>query len=341
MRARTPWSPRYLLWRMAYRFGAYLHPWDLGWLEDRGGMSTLRELGFADVAFPASYHAGTWTTPVGGKGLMRRLEDGVVYFRSGDGYGELQPRPCPSMPGDGNSALQECIERSNDAGLESHAWTVLFHNSRLGRLNSDSCARNAVGDVYEYSLCPARPEVQQYGLQLVTDVAAHEGLTCVEVEAMGFMGYRHGGHHVKSSFVVDPYLDFLMSFCFCDHCKTGLGALNVDGDELQDLVAGLLRRLILDGGQPFHSVASMVDEIIVTHYGEPPMRMVDKWAGQKNVGRHTRIAIWPKSPEYNEDKDIVAAMNLVEERKLDGLRIYHLGLLPWRTVERVMKVLTK
>jgi hypothetical protein len=395
---------------MAYRFGAYLHPWDLGWLEDRGGMSTLRELGFADVAFPASYHAGTWTTPVGGKGLMRRLEDGVVYFRSGDGYGELQPRPCPSMPGDGNSALQECIERSNDAGLESHAWTVLFHNSRLGRLHSDSCARNAVGDVYEYSLCPARPEVQQYGLQLVTDVAAHEGLTCVEVEAMGFMGYRHGGHHVKSSFVVDPYLDFLMSFCFCDHCKTGLGALNVDGDELQDLVAGLLRRLILDGdamspqrlswqdsfdrlaaglgrqnflamirhrtmvyvgfltklraklregvrlsvhlnmdplfsgsqiGQPFHSVASMVDEIIVTHYGEPPMRMVDKWAGQKNVGRHTRIAIWPKSPEYNEDKDIVAAMNLVEERKLDGLRIYHLGLLPWRTVERVMKVLTK
>ena len=64
-------------------------------------------------------------------------------------------------------------------------------------------------------------------------------------------------------------------------------------------------------------------------------------AGQKNVGRRTRIAIWPKSPEYNEDKDIVAALNLVEDRNLDGLRIYHLGLLPWRTVERVMKVLTK
>jgi hypothetical protein len=395
---------------MRYRFGTYLHPFDLPWLKDRGGMPALRELGFADVAFPASYHAGTWTTPVGERGLVRRLEDGIVYFRPGDGYGELRPRPCPSMPANGQSALDECIAQANAAELESHAWTVLFHNSRLGREHRQSCASNAVGDVYEYSLCPARPEVQEYGLQLVADVAAHDGLTCVEVEAMGFMGYRHGGHHVKNSFEIDPYLDFLLSFCFCDHCREGLGGLNVDGDALQQLVAGLLRRLLVDGdamapqqltwqssfdrltaglgrqnflgmirhrtmvyvgfltklrarmregvrlsvhlnmdplfsgsqiGQPFQSVASMVDEIIVTHYGEPPKRMIEKWAGQVDVGSRTRIAIWPKSPEYTEDKDLIAAMNLVDQLKLDGLRIYHLGLLPWRTVERVMRVFTR
>ncbi len=387
-----------------------MHPWDLGWLADRGGMAGLREMGFADVAFPAAYHAGTWTTPVDGNGLVRNLVDGIVYFRPGDGYRDLRPEPCPEMPTTGRTALEECITRASDAGLESHAWTVLFHNSRLGSLHPESCARNAVGDVYEYSLCPARPEVQEYGLQLVSDVAAHEGLTAVEIEAMGFMGYRHGGHHVKRSFVIDPYLDFLLSFCFCDHCKRGLKGLDLDAEELQAVAARLLRRVLIEGdamapqnlswrdsfdrlaaglgrkmflamlrhrtivyagfltrlrsriregvrlsvhlnmdplfsgsqiGQPFQSVASMVDEIVVTHYGETPLKMAEKWRGQKDIGRRTRVAVWPKAPEYTSDKDLIAVMNLVEERNLDGVRLYHLGLLPWRTVERTLRVFTQ
>lgn len=394
---------------MSQRIGAYLHPWDLTWLADRGGLPALGEMGCTDVAFPASYHAGRWMTPVGGEGLVRLLEDGITYFRPGDSYGVLQPTPSASIPVSGNSPLEECIEQATAAGLESHAWTVLFHNTPMGQRHPESCVINAVGDAYEYSLCPARPEVQEFGLAMVRDVAAHANLTTVEVEAMGYMGYKHGSHHAKSSFTPDPYLDFLLSFCFCEHCVEGLQQQLVEGDLLRAKVAGLLREHIVEGdamqqralswqesfdqltkdlgrrpflgmirhrtqiyvgllsrlrgvipsevrlsvhlnmdplfsgsqiGHPFNAIVSMVDEIIVTHYGESTKKMSEKWRGQKGIGARTRVAIWPKAPEYTEDKDLVAVLNLAEEWHLDGVRIYHLGLLPWRTTQRVFKVLT-
>ncbi len=394
---------------MTHRIGAYLHPWDLTWLADVGGMSGLRDMGCTDVAFPASYHAGRWTTPVGGAGLVRFLEDGVTYFRPGEDYGQLQPRSSAMLAEAGASPLETCIEQAAAAGLESHAWTVLFHNSPLGQQHPQSCTVNAVGDRYEYSLCPARPEVQEFGLGMVRDVSAHPGLTAVEVEAMGYMGFKHGSHHAKSSFTPDPYLDFLLSFCFCEHCIAGLQAQLVNGEELRERVEALLRQHICDGdamdqrrlswqesfdqltndlgrrrflgmirhrtqtyvgllsrlrtvipetvrlsvhlhmdplfsgsqiGQPFNSVVSMVDEIVVTHYGDPIGKMSEQWRGQKGTGARTRVAIWPKAPEYTEDKDLVAVLNLVEENHLDGVRIYHLGLLPWRTTQRVFRVLS-
>ena len=394
---------------MTHRIGAYLHPWDLTWLADRGGLSALGGMGCTDVAFPASYHAGRWTTPVGTRGLVQFLEDGVTYFRPSDRYGALQPQPSSTISDLGNSPLEECIEQASAAGLESHAWTVLFHNTPMGQQHPGSCAVNAVGDVYEYSLCPARPEVQELGVGMVRDVASHSGLTTVEVEAMGYMGYKHGSHHAKSSFAPDTYLDFLLSYCFCDRCMLGLEEQLVDAEPLRAKVADLLRQHIVDGdamsqrslswqesfdqltedlgrrpflgmirhrtqtyvgflaklrseipssvrlsvhlnmnplfsgsqiGQPFNSIVSLVDEIIVTHYGESTKAMAEKWRGQKGIGAKTRVAIWPKAPEYTEDKDLVAVLNLVEEWHLDGVRIYHLGLLPWRTTERVFQVLT-
>ncbi|MCA8958308.1 MAG: hypothetical protein KDC87_19680 [Planctomycetes bacterium] len=392
-----------------HRLGVYLHPDDLTWLEQRGGLPALRALGCTDVAFAASYHAGRWTTPVPGGSLVRFLEDGVVYFRPGDDYEELRPHRHSSVPPTGATPFDRCIDAARAAGLECHAWTVLFHNSPLGRAHRESCVENAVGDHYEYSLCPARPEVQAFGARLVRDVAAHPGLDVVEVEAMGFLGYRHGSHHDKRSIAPDPYLDFLLSYCFCEHCLAGLQGNLVDGTAVRRMVADLLHQQLVDGdamepqqlgwqqsfdrlaaalgrrsllgmlrhrtlvytgllaslraqlpagvrlsvhlnmdplfsgsqlGLPFDAVTGHVDEIVVTHYGETPTRMAEMWRGQQGRGARTRVAIWPKAPEFTTDRDLIAVLNLVEEWHLDGVRVYHPALLPWRTVERVLRVLS-
>ena len=104
-----------------------------------------------------------------------------------------------------------------------------------GRLSGEGQAREGHQAVLgrhelEEALAPDRrlvaglPKPEIPGLEgLVADLASHEGLDVIELEAVGFMGHKHGSHHDKSSFASEPFTDFLLSYCFCDDCMQGLG----------------------------------------------------------------------------------------------------------------------
>ncbi len=386
--------------------GIYAHPWDLTELEKFGGTQKLADMGFNDLALALAYHAGRWLTPWHSSGAVRFLEDGCVHFRPSKEYEELQPLPSSEVPGSGVGPLGKAIAGLAD-GMRLDAWTVLFHNSRLGRAFPESCVRNACGDIYSYALCPARHEVRSYGLQLLDDLSIREGLACIELEAAGFLGYRHSSHHDKSSFAADPVADFLLSYCFCSACAEGLQTLGADAEKLRELVAGGIRTLrgeadamapitcgpegteeqlsaligaselqdllahrlqvyrgflaelririsgqtrvalqlkpdpIFSGGQmgvPIAAVADLVDEIVMTHYGEGPASIQAAWDELPDTETPISAAIWPKAPQFRSDADLRAVLQAVEARGGKGLRIYHLGLLPWKTLERVASV---
>ncbi|MFB6783753.1 hypothetical protein ACFCX0_42305 [Streptomyces sp. NPDC056352] len=66
----------------------------------------------------------------------------------------LIPLTPPWLPG------PDPFGRAHDQlDLPVHAWTVLTHNSALGRAHRDLTVRNAFGDTCEYALCPATEEV--------------------------------------------------------------------------------------------------------------------------------------------------------------------------------------
>ncbi len=369
-------------------------------------MGRLRDLGFADVAMAVAYHAGRWLTPWDADGPVRFLEDGVVHFAPQRHYGVLRPIPGTEV-GRGETPLASCVRRAGEHGLESHAWTVLFHNTALGTRHPDCTVRNAFGNTYPYALCPAREEVRRFGVTLVRDVADQAELAAVELEALGWMGHRHGSHHDKSSFGSEPFTDFLLSYCFCDACRSALTELGVDAGAVAKHFVALVRERLeegdalsrcsepetayraleeaLDGvlpvllrhrqqtvrrtlaeirellpksvqltlhvhldplftgsqvGGPPSAVADLVDELIVTHYGETPEQMEKRWCGQPEVACRVRLAIWPKAPQFRGEKDLQRVFDLVSEHGLDGVRVYHLGLLPWRTIERTAAALS-
>ena len=388
--------------------GLYLHPFDWTALEvEHGGLERLVQLGFGDFAMASAYHAGRWLTPWRADGRVRFLQDGTVHFPPGACYDDMQPVASDQVPAaSGASApFAEFVKRVRAAGKTSAAWTVAYHNSRLGRERPDECVRNAYGDVYTYGLCPARPGVRAYGLRLAADVAS-QGVDIVELEAFGWMGFSHGSHHFKTSFAPDRALDFLLSYCFCDACVTGIathggdparartatrGAIDArirEGDamapERSDDADALLREVlgstdfdammahrtaVLDEtlclvrdaapavriaahvradplftgsqfGMPLASALDRVDEVIYTHYGDNLAKMRahhEPLLGTLSAEQRSRVrvAFWPKSPQFGGVDDVRALAAWLGDAGLGAPRVYHLGLLPWKTIETV------
>ncbi|MBL8751113.1 MAG: hypothetical protein JNK78_18285 [Planctomycetes bacterium] len=52
----------------------------------------------------------------------------------------------------------------------------------------------------------------------------------------------------------------------------------------------------------------------------------------------SRVCIWPKAPQFRGDEDLVKLRDVLRASGTSALAVYHLGLLPWRTIERVAKV---
>lgn len=87
------------------------------------------------------------------------------------------------------------------------------------------------------------------------------------------------------------------------------------------------------------------DEYVVTAYGEN-LAAIDKLLQGETMflidgpSHRKRLSIWPKAPQFTTDEDLVKVRELAKARGVATIAIYHLGLLPWRTLERVARVLT-
>lgn len=60
---------------------------------------------------------------------------------------------------------------------------------------------------------------------------------------MNFMGHAHEYHHEKDGIGLSGLQDFLLSICFCDHCKARARAEGIDADAAQQAVHRMLAQL--------------------------------------------------------------------------------------------------
>lgn len=386
----------------------YVHPFDLKALDAHGGLARLCDLGIAELSMATSYHDGRWLTPWNPERRVRFLEDGTTHFRPGSDYGRLAPVASSEVSPTGPSPLELVCEQAPAAGLQVRAWTVFGHNTRLGVLHPEASVQNAHGDRYPYALCPSQPDVQRYHASLMSDLAGHQGLGSIELEALGQMGIQHSSHHDKKSFSPSGLLGFALSACFCSACLAVHASLGNDGEraqtqvrafvdahttdadameplavpashgglsdeqrvwvdqvlaarshtvgqlaELASSACGGLRRAVqvhpdawFTGSQlsaPAAAAFASGDERVLTCYGEGPAQIAKLLAlpGCQSIKESPlRLSIWPKAPQFASDQDLAKIRELCTEHGIASVGIYHLGLLPWRTIERVAKMMT-
>jgi hypothetical protein len=392
------------------RHGLYAHPWDLTALDEDGGLTRVAALGFGDVSMAVTDYGGRMLRAWTNGGVVRDLEGGVVHFAPRGDYGRLRPIPSAEVRAGEASPLEHLIDGCRTAGLDAWAWARPLRNPRLGDRFPTACVVNAFGDRYRTVLCPAQPVVQEYVLQMVDDIADHAGLHGIELEAIGFADHRRGGARTAEALPPDPYVDFLLSVCFCPDCNDSVARTGLDGERLRGHVRDLVRRRLVAAdvlapmtrrpsheevfrtleadlgnagmfalwshrlsvymrlltrirevvagrcrialhvnfhslfagdaiGAPLQVVQNHADELIVSHLFETPDQVRQAWRGQPADKVAIRAAIQPKPPAYRSLDDLWAVREAVKDAGGKGLKVHHLGLLPWPTIERVAAVL--
>jgi hypothetical protein len=217
---------------MSYK-AIYAYAWDLaeeGVLQATG---QFRQLGLDTVTIAGSYHAGKFLRPKGRAGKVYFPEDGTIYFHPDLArYGDIKPRP--------NGLLREkdvLRELTQTPDVATNAWMVLLHNTPLGMAHPDVTVRNAFGDRYPYSLCPAAPPARAYAVALASDIADNYAISGMSLESPGFAPYVHGYHHEFALMKSNRWLEAQLGLCFCSHCLAGAGAAGVDAGRLKAQVA--------------------------------------------------------------------------------------------------------
>ena len=101
---------------------------------------------------------------------------------------------------------------------------------------------------------------------------------------------------------------------------------------------------------PFAIVGGFVQECAMTVYGEkasevaPALPHLLAARGEGVVPSRApaqqaslRLCFHPRAPQYQTDDDLRLVRYLCAQHGIEAVSIYHLGLLPWRTIERVAK----
>lgn len=218
----------------------YAYPWDVSELDEAEFADFMAATGLSTVTLAGAYHAGKFLRPHGRNGRVFFPEDGRAFFRfRPEKYGAM--RPLPSRMAAQDDVMGRLARRSD---LAVEAWMVLLHNTPLGQMHPDAVVRNAFGDPYWYSLCPANPAVADYAVALCTDVAEVNQLSGVVVETPGWLPFRHGYHHEAMFLEPNPALEAGLALCFCSNCERGAAAEGIDVPRLRREVCDDVDRLL-------------------------------------------------------------------------------------------------
>ncbi|WP_073819621.1 hypothetical protein [Streptomyces sp. CB02261] len=191
--------------------------------------------GVDGVRLAFSYHGGRWLLTTSAPCAVADFRAGL-WFRDEaapvDGKGLALP-----VLGDDATVATTALLR---AGLGVTAWLVGLHQSGPATRRPGSALRNAFGHHYRHALCPARPEVRAYAADLVARTARRPGVTGLELEAFGYLGWQHQSAHDKVGAALRPVDRWLLSLCFCSACTDRFTDAGIDVPALAETVRATL-----------------------------------------------------------------------------------------------------
>ena len=204
--------------------------------------------GLDGISMAAAYHHGRDIFPHSPTRKVRFLDGGTVFFPPDT---SLYPEGLKPVVGDiarDFDVLGAAVAEADRRTLDVHAWTVYFHNTRLGSEHPDLTTHNAFGDPYHSDRCPTHPDVQAFAKGLTTDIAGR-GVKSIIAESLHFGLFQHGHHHERYFLDLGSIAMYLLGLCFCSHCVDVGERHGADVERVRGLVVSTLES-IFAGGPP-------------------------------------------------------------------------------------------
>lgn len=217
--------------------------------EPAAALEAIAAAGIGRISVAAAYHSARLLMPHNPRRTVITLDPGAAYFHPNPAaYPAGGPTPLCAAEYRAADPLATLCKLAPQAGLSIQAWVALLHNSRLGALHPELTLHNVFGDRYQHALCPAHPAVRAYAVALVGDLGARYPLTAIDLEAASYLGYPHASHHDKAAVHLTPFHQFLLSVCFCPHCRAAIAQANADPASIAAAFRAELRKAFAGTG---------------------------------------------------------------------------------------------
>ncbi|RDI69544.1 hypothetical protein [Halopelagius longus] len=215
-------------------FAVWGYPWDV---RDEGPSRVadrLRSIGVNELNLATNYHSVQAFAPHNPK-RRTHFAHACSYFEPNDRYGRLEPIAYEGMDDDW---VEDIAAGFAETDVSLTSWTVGCHNSRLGMANPDVAIESSHGDDLVFGLCPTAPDVQEYLVALVDDLADRGQFNRIELETFDyFYGTGFGWHHQKIHARLGSLGEFLFGLCFCDHCRGAAADAGIDAEAVREATA--------------------------------------------------------------------------------------------------------
>jgi hypothetical protein len=217
-------------------------------------LDRIRDMAGAEaVTMAGNYHHSRDVVPHNPRRKVQFMKGGVFFKADPARYAGLKIQPDVVDFAREEDPLAKLIAGAQKRGMATKVWTNGMHSTIHASAHPDCAVTNAFGDTYITTLCPANPDVRAYIRAMAADLARYP-IECYMPESVCYMPFDHGYHHERTYVPISVSVKYLLSLCFCPHCRGAAAKAGVAVDKLQAFVRDETDRAL--NGEP-----SAVDEV--------------------------------------------------------------------------------
>ncbi len=262
----------------------YCYPWDLldegidevlDRLQDRVGATGL-------TLVTASDEIEQFRPRPGVEPRIYRTTGGIYFQPNDQNYQATRLKPPVWEQHRKMDVLARISEHSADRRLDLRLSISPFCSRRLVNKHPEVACKNAYGIASRGVMCPVNPDVREYLLSMVRDLAAYDNASAIVLDEVQTPAATDPLPYVQALAMFDSDVTTLLNICFCESCLQAADRSGVDGQAALRCTRSVLDRLSQETTPEDWTMVERVE-------ANPPIAQYLNWADSSLLDLFKRL----------------------------------------------------